>query len=309
MPMGRRIETVVVRPTRSVLSALVEAGLSDKEARAALARGAVFADGRRLKDPAAPLVAGARLTCSIDAGGPLVVADNDLVYLDEDLVGVCKTAGTVVYGDLTGDQDTLERAVARHVDPEGAAPLHAIGRLDRLVSGIVVFARTARARKALVEARRAWRIERVYVAITRPGPALDRGIVDAPIGKRARNPRQRQVVAAGVPGAERAVSRYEVRERAGGAAWLEVRPETGRTHQIRVHLGHAGAPIVGDATYGGARTLTLGDGAVVEIPQILLHAWRVTLPHPARGETLTLSCPLPAAFAELWARLKGGPRG
>jgi 23S rRNA pseudouridine1911/1915/1917 synthase len=167
----------------------------------------------------------------------------------------------------------------------------------------VVALRTERARQRAVELRRSGTIERVYVAVVWPAPTAEELVLDGPIGRHRSSARLRSV---GGPGATPALTRARVLSRlSAGAALVEARPVTGRTHQIRVHLSHAGHPIAGDRAYGGARRLTRVDGSVLACPRVMLHAARLSMPHPGGRGRLEASAPWPTDFEELVLSLGG----
>ena len=219
---------------------------------------------------------------------------------DGDLVAVAKPAGIPTIPDHGGAAHSLLAAVARAL---GLAPdrVHPTSRLDRDVSGVVVFALSKGAGARLLLARAEGRYDRRYVALAQRAPAPDRGVWTAPIG-RARDPRLRAVAG---PDPTPASTRYAVTAvAAGGACMLAVMPVTGRTHQIRVHAAHAGAPLLGDRAYGGPARVTLCSGRVLEPRRIALHAARVVVPRED-GTPLVLSAPLPQELASLWSALGG----
>jgi 23S rRNA pseudouridine1911/1915/1917 synthase len=219
-----------------------------------------------------------------------------------DLVAVEKPAGVPTIADHAGSAHALVALAAGvlHI-PESA--LHPTSRLDRDVSGVVVFARTQAAAQRLVRARAEGTYERRYVAISARAPSVGGGVWDAPIG-RAKDPRLRAV---GGREPVIATTRYAVCARTPcDAVLLGLAPVTGRTHQIRVHAAHAGAPIVGDRPYGGPARLTLPSGRVLELRRIALHAARVVVPDE-HGAPLSVSAIIPADLADVWLRLGGEP--
>ena len=166
-----------------------------------------------------------------------------------------------------------------------------VHRLDKGTSGLLVVARTQAAYDGLVAQLAAHTAERRYLALVWGHPASAAGLVDAPIGRSPRDPLKMAVVADG----REARTRYQVREtfdRPAPTALLDCRLETGRTHQIRVHLAAIGHPVVGDATYGGVRP-------ALDVPRPFLHAYRLSFDHPATGERLTFESPLPADLATI----------
>jgi 23S rRNA pseudouridine1911/1915/1917 synthase len=266
----------------------------------AVHEGRVFVGLRRVKREDEPVCCGD----IVEVAPPRPVKGEALRILarTRDLVAVDKPAGVPTIGDHTGTAHALLAVVARALGvPEGA--LHPTSRLDRGVSGVVVFARTKAAAHRLSRARAEQGYERRYVAIAARTPAADRGTWDAPIG-RARNPRLRAV--AGREGVD-AVTRYLVCERApSGEALLAIAPMTGRTHQIRVHAAHAGAPLLGDRDYGGPTRLTMASGRVLELRRVALHATRVVVPDE-HGSPLVVTAPAPPALVDLWSVLGGNP--
>jgi RluA family pseudouridine synthase len=217
-----------------------------------------------------------------------------------DLVAVDKPAGVPTIADQTGAAHALVALVAKVLGVREGV-LHPTSRLDRDVTGVVVFARTPAAARRLTDARAARAYERRYVAIAASAPEADRGTWDAPIG-RARQPRLRAVAGRE---ALHATTHFVVCGRApGGATLLAIAPVTGRMHQIRLHAAHAGAPLVGDRAYGGPARLTLAGGRVVELRRIALHAARVIVPDE-RGVPLVVSAPIPPDLADFWSALGG----
>jgi 23S rRNA pseudouridine1911/1915/1917 synthase len=208
-----------------------------------------------------------------------------VLHRDEHLLAVAKPRGlpTVPNGGFL--THTLHHLVRRSF-PE-AVPLH---RLGRGTSGLVLFALTPLARTRVSAAFRTSRVEKVYRALAVGVPERNTFTVDVPIGPVA-HPRLRSVHAALASGRP-AVSHVRVLEARGGASLLEVSIETGRPHQIRIHLAWAGHPLVGDPLYG-VGGLPLPDPGLPGDPGYRLHAHRLSLAHPATGERLVLECPPP----------------
>jgi 23S rRNA pseudouridine1911/1915/1917 synthase len=173
-------------------------------------------------------------------------------------------------------------------------PVTIVHRLDRETSGVTVLARTKAAAAALSEAFRVGGPEKTYLALCARPPSPPEGRVDAPLGKDLRRAGLRRVDPAG----DVAATAYRTLEASGLAALVEARPETGRTHQIRVHLAHLGAPLLGDAKYGGPRRI-----GEVAVPRVMLHAQRLELAHPVSGAPLVLEAALPPDFLALKAAL------
>lgn len=217
-----------------------------------------------------------------------------------DLVAVDKPAGIPTIADHAGAAHALVALVARTLGRR-QVEMHPTSRLDRDVSGVVVFACTLAAARRLKDARSAGVYERRYVAIAASNPPGDRGTWDAPIG-RALDPRLRTVAGKDAIDAK---THFVVCGRArSGAALLAIAPVTGRTHQIRVHAAYASAPLIGDRAYGGPTRLTLANGRVVQPRRIALHAAHVVVPDE-RGVPLAVSAAVPSALLDLWCTLGG----
>jgi RluA family pseudouridine synthase len=219
-----------------------------------------------------------------------------VLLVTPDLVAVAKPAGIPTIPDHAGSEHALIAAAARAIGA-AASSLHATSRLDRDVSGVVVFARTKRAADALRRARDEHAYVRRYVAIAAKLPSADSGTWDEPIG-RAKDPRHRQAFGKDAAPAE---SKYRVVARAHACVMLALAPITGRTHQLRVHASHAGAPLLGDRTYGGPKQITLPTGRVLPIARIALHAARVRIPDHE------FDAPIPDDLRAIWESLGGEP--
>jgi RluA family pseudouridine synthase len=223
-----------------------------------------------------------------------------VVWHAGDIVAVEKPAGIPTIGDHRGEAHSLRAATARALGVD-VGRLHPTSRLDRDVSGIVLFALTKAAASRLVEARAMGNYDRRYVALAFGSFALAQGTWDFPIG-RARDPRERKI---GGHDAVSARTRYAVCARSAGVLLLALSPVTGRTHQLRVHAAHAGAPILGDRAYGGPRRLDLEGGRVLAMDRVALHALRVTVPD-ARGRPRAAVSPVPPELKAWWSALGGG---
>lgn len=221
-----------------------------------------------------------------------------IVYQDDDIIGFNKPSGLSSQGGRGPDSHNLDDLMWAFVKPSGRRPM-LIHRLDRDTSGILLAAKSHPATSFLGKALSARTFDKTYLCLVSNGNALaDAGDIDVPlrreeIGREAWS----RVCAPDHADAQLARTGYEVLARAGEAALVRCSPHTGRMHQIRVHLSHLGAPIAGDARYGGALSL---DGYPVR--RLMLHALSLTFPHPAGG-TKTLSAPVPADMTELCAAL------
>jgi 23S rRNA pseudouridine1911/1915/1917 synthase len=232
-----------------------------------------------------------------------------VVHEDEALIVINKPAGLVVHPAAGHASGTLVNALIAHAPELAALPRAGlVHRLDKDTSGLLVVARTLTAHTQLVRALAARDIEREYDAIA-CGVFTAGGTVDAPLGRHARD-RLRQAV---TQGGRSAVTHYRVQERFRAHAWLRVRLETGRTHQIRVHLAHIHHPLIGDPLYG--RRALLPPRATPELCAALqnfrrqaLHATRLALQHPLTGRTCEWHAPLPDDLAVLIEALRDDAR-
>jgi 23S rRNA pseudouridine1911/1915/1917 synthase len=278
-------------------------GWSRREVQELLVAGAVLVDGRAvaksrrleandvvelLAEPAPP--GRPQLSPSV----PVVVR-----YEDRDLVVVAKPAGLVVHPGAGHPEDTLVNGLlARYPeiadvgDPARPGIVH---RLDRDTSGLLVVARSADAYDGLVAMLAAHEVERHYTALVWGHPESSRGVIDAPIGRSVRRPTRMAVR----EGGRLARTHYTVvaAYHEPGVARLECRLETGRTHQIRVHLQAIGHPVVGDAAYGGVR-------AALVLGRPFLHAGALAFAHPVTGAHVALTEDLPPELAEVLANLR-----
>ena len=219
------------------------------------------------------------------------------VFEDPHVVVVDKPAGLVVHPGAGHDRGTLVNGllarypeIAEVGDPYRPGIVH---RLDRGTSGLLVVARTDRAHRSLVEQMRRHGPERLYSALVRGHPQASAGVVDAPVGRSSRNPVRMTVTDRGRP----ARTHYEVERRyvePARVCLLTCRLETGRTHQIRVHLQAIGHHVVGDPTYGAGR-----GGDALGLSRPFLHARSLSFGHPVGGQTVRAESPLPPDLAEL----------
>jgi 23S rRNA pseudouridine1911/1915/1917 synthase len=229
----------------------------------------------------------------------------EVIFGDRDLIVINKPAGLVVHPGAGNARHTLQNGLLAF-DP-GLARVPRAGivhRLDKDTSGLLIVARTPEAHTALVAQLAARQIRRGYVALC-AGVMTGGGTVDQPIG-RHRSLRTRMTVRAD---GRAAVTHFRILRRLRAHTLVSVELETGRTHQIRVHLAHLGYPLVGDPLYGGRRRLPAGASpAVLSVlsgfKRQALHAARLGFTHPASGAELTFEAPLPADLATLVAALE-----
>ncbi len=224
----------------------------------------------------------------------------ELLFDGDGLVVAAKPSGMPTISDHRGHEGTLVAWVARaaHLDPSS---LHPTSRLDRDVSGVVIFTTSDLAREHLTRARDAGEYQRRYVGITTSMNLEDAGVWSAPIG-RTRDPRLRKVNGKDAIPAE---TRFRVASRAKNACMLTVTPITGRTHQIRVHASHAGAPLLGDSAYGGRSRVVSATGAITELTRIGLHCAWVSVPSMTKQEPVVFEAPIAEELREAWRWLGG----
>lgn len=233
-----------------------------------------------------------------------------IVFEDEYLLVVDKPAGMVVHPGAGHSSGTLAAALLAHASsvagvggPRRPGIVH---RLDKGSSGLLVVAKHARAYEALVGQFAARRVSRRYVAIVHGTLRRPAGIIEAPIGRRPRD-RVRMAVRP-VGQGKAAITRFTVLDRFPGFTYLEARLETGRTHQIRVHLAFLGHPVVGDETYRRRSTPRIQGPQLTALVQglngIALHAQDLGFVHPVTGERLEFTSPLPERMASLLSHLR-----
>jgi RluA family pseudouridine synthase len=279
----------------TVAEVLARMGADD----AAVAEGRVFHGRRRVRHGSESVAEGAVLEVAAPHTAPRAVR---VVMQEDDLVAVDKPAGMPTIADHGGASHSLVHVAAKTLGID-ASRLHPTSRLDRDVSGVVVFALTKEAAERLTRARSTGTYERRYVALATKAPQPSAGTWDAPLG-RARDPRLRMVRGRDAIAAS---TRYAVCSASpAGVAMLGVAPITGRTHQIRVHASHAGAPLVGDRDYGGPTRVTLPTGRVLEPRRVALHARRVVVPG-ASGAPIRIEAAIPPELEALWSALGGDP--
>ncbi len=245
------------------------------------------------------VAAGDQITVSIPAPAALDVQPQniplDIVYEDDDVLVVNKPQGMVVHPAPGHPQDTLVNALLYH------SPLSTINgvirpgivhRIDKDTSGLLMVAKNDQAHISLAAQLQAKTSQREYLALVHGVIKEDKGTIDAPIA-RAKNDRKKQAV---VAGGKHAVTHFEVLERFNEYTLIKCILETGRTHQIRVHMKYIGHPVAGDPLYGPKKTLK-GHGQ-------FLHAALLGFKHPRTGEQMTFTTPLPSIFEQTLATLR-----
>jgi 23S rRNA pseudouridine1911/1915/1917 synthase len=287
---GKRLDVVVAE---SVGVSRVRAG--------ELVRSGAVSVGGRPSSKSYRVVAGDVIEVSdVDVEPPPVPTGVGVLYEDDDVLVVDKPAGVVVHaapglreGTLVDALRSAGHTLAELPGPDRPGIVH---RLDRDVSGLLVVAKNDGAYASLSAAMARREIERTYLALVSGRPSVDRGKIDAPVGRDPRHPTRMTTLPDGRP----AITWFRVVESFDDVSLLEIRLETGRTHQIRTHLEAIGHPIVGDAVYGRDRSLarTLG------LSRPFLHAWKLSFAHPASGERIEVSSELPPDLAGVLSKLR-----
>jgi 23S rRNA pseudouridine1911/1915/1917 synthase len=291
--------------------------LSRSQIQRLIAAGAVTVDGRQVK--ASYIVRpGDLVVMELPPPEPPELlpepAPLEVIYEDDDLLVINKPAGLVMYPAAGHRSGTLVNALlARYPEmgaEEGGPRAGIVHRLDKETSGLIVVARTGAVRLALQEQFKRRQVHKVYLALLEGRPPQPRGMIDAPVG---RDPRQRKRMAV-VHDGRPARTLYRVLENFAGYTLVQVEPETGRTHQIRVHFAWLGCPVAGDAVYGrrkkapGSRKLPASpqsSGKVsLELDRQFLHAWKLRFALPATGEEIECVAPLPPELESVLAELR-----
>jgi 23S rRNA pseudouridine1911/1915/1917 synthase len=267
--------------------------------RALVAAGGVRVDGDVVRAPGRPMRRGEHVEALLDpeqlqsrsvrVDRPFELTAERILFQDDYVLAVDKPPGLPTHATADPSRPSLVSHVERFLSrmPRGAPSVLAVHqRLDRDTSGVVLLGLDPRANAGLARAFADHLAEKAYLAITRRPARLEsrRFRISAPLGPATAG---RPSVRIGGPDARPAETDVLVREVLGGALLVEVHPLTGRRHQVRVHLAHAGLPIVGDPTYGHADS---------RVSRLMLHAWRLALPHPLTGEPLRVEAPIPSDF-------------
>ena len=220
----------------------------------------------------------------------------EIVYEDSDVAVVNKPQGMVVHPSAGHTSGTLVNALLYHVKDlstiNGVVRPGIVHRIDKDTSGLLMIAKNDKAHQALAQELKEKKSLRQYVAIVHGNLPNDRGVIEAPIGRSDKDRKKQAVTAKGKP----ALTRFQVLEHFGDFTLVELTLETGRTHQIRVHMAYIGHPIAGDPVYGPRKTLA-GHGQ-------FLHAKKLGFTHPTTGELMTFSVDVPAIFQETLEKLR-----
>ncbi len=298
--------------------------LSRSRVKALIAEGRATRDGAPLASASEPVRAGSRYALDVPPAVPALPLPEDIplavLFEDADLIVLDKPAGLVVHPAPGNQEGTLVNALLAHAGEDlpgigGEKRPGIVHRLDKDTSGVMVVAKTERAHRALSAAFAERDLDREYLALAWGLPEPPSGEIEAPIGRHPAD-RKRMAVLSGADAERRgkpALTRYRTERAWGGAACalLRCRLQTGRTHQIRVHLAHTGHPLVGDPVYlrrvpGAARLLPPRQReALLAFPRQALHAATLGFRHPVTGKSLHFAAPPPPDLAGLLSLLDG----
>lgn len=291
---GRRLDAFVAESTvfsRSAVQRMIEAGDVLLNGREAAAKTKLRPGDEVSVTPPPPA-----MTDIVPQDIPI-----DIVYQDADIAVVNKAKGMVVHPAAGNPDGTLVNAIMYHIKDlsgvGGEVRPGIVHRIDRMTSGLLVIAKNDPAHVFLSDQLKTHAVSRVYYALCEGNFREDSGTVDAPIA-RSRSDRKRMAVD---PAGRRAVTHWQVLERFSDATFLRLELETGRTHQIRVHMAYIKHPIIGDEVYGRAKN-RLG------IVGQALHAGELKLIHPSTGEEMRFTAPLPEEFVTALEKLRAGAK-
>jgi len=227
-----------------------------------------------------------------------------VLYEDADLLVVNKAAGMVVHVGAGVKSGTLVNALLHHIaalsTAGGEERPGIVHRLDKMTSGLVVVAKNDIAHRRLSEQFKSREVHKTYMALVHGRVAADSGEIAKPVG---RDPYRRTRMKVGGLAPRAALTKYRVVRRIGHFTLVEAMPQTGRTHQIRVHLSSIGHPVVGDTTYGAPAKLRFGTGEESTLPRTFLHAAKLAFAHPITNARLQFEAPLPVELAAFLAHL------
>jgi 23S rRNA pseudouridine1911/1915/1917 synthase len=286
--------------------------LSRERIKALLASGAITrADGLTLRSASSKVERPLLLSIAVPPPEPAEAKPQDMplviVYEDEHLVVVDKPAGLVVHPANGNPDGTLVNALLHHCAGQlsgigGVARPGIVHRIDKDTSGLLVVAKSDVAHEGLARQFSDHSIDRVYLSIASGIPLPPTGTIDAPLGRSSHDRKKMAVVAEGC--GKRAVTHFRLLEPLENAAFIECRLETGRTHQVRVHMTHIGHPLLGDPVYGRNRPTHASTLKSIGFARQALHATRLGFIHPVKGKSLTFDSPLPKDMQELYTRLR-----
>lgn len=270
--------------------------------QALIKEGLVLVDGQVVRQPSAQLRGGERVTAQIPDPRPTSLQAEpiplDILYEDQHLIAVNKPAGMVVHPSAGHSSGTLVHAVLAH-DPDiegvgGERRPGVVHRLDKGTSGVIVLAKDDGTHRWLQEQFKRRTVEKAYLALVLGRPPSPQGIIDAPIARHSTQRKRMAVVPRGQGREARTV--FRTLEVLGGHTLLRVEPETGRTHQIRVHLEYLGTPLAGDRVYGRSKPS-------LALQRPFLHAYELSIPQPEGDTRWHFLAPLPGDLRRVLAEL------
>ena len=296
---GDRLDLFLVRQmpdwSRSQISRLIREGLVSVGTGRAKKAGDVIESGQKIS-----VIAKHEESHATPEDLPL-----DIIYEDSDILVVNKAAGMVVHVGAGVNSGTLVNALLGHIkllsSAGGEERPGIVHRLDKMTSGLVVVAKTDAAHRRLSDMFKSRDVHKTYVAMVHGRMSVDSGEVDRPVG---RDPRRRTRMKAGGIAARDALTKYRVLRRIGHFTLVEAMPQTGRTHQIRVHLASLGHSVVGDNTYGAPAKLRFGATEEPTLARTFLHASKLSFAHPILGTPLNFEAPLPKELAAFIAHVE-----
>lgn len=298
----RTIERICESDARLDVFAAEAADITRSRAGALIREGCVLVNGSQQAKAGCKLRAGDRVTVRIPEAEPASVEaediDLDILYQDADVAVVFKPSGMVVHPAAGNERGTLVNALLKHLDNlsgiGGEIRPGIVHRIDKDTSGLLIVAKNDAAHRSLAEQIKAHSFTREYRAVVYGRIKAD-GTVDAPI---ARHPQERKRMAVvRSPAAREAVTHYFVVRHFTGFTQLRLRLETGRTHQIRVHMAYIGHPVAGDPVYGPKKVITSLGGQC-------LHAGLIGFVHPRTGRYMEFEAPLPPYFTDFLKTLR-----
>jgi len=292
---GDRLDVFLARQmpdwSRSQIQRLIREGLVTVGSAPAKKSGEVIESGARIS-----VTAEHEESRATPEDLPLAV-----VYEDSDIVVVNKAAGMVVHIGSGIKSGTLVNALLCHLAPIGGLSTMGgeqrpgiVHRLDKMTSGLIVVAKNDAAHRRLSEQFKSREVHKTYVALVHGRVAANSGEITRSVG---RDPRRRTRMKAGGIAPREALTKFRVLRRFGNFTLVEAAPQTGRTHQIRVHLASLGHPVVGDTTYGAPAKLRFRETEEPTLPRTFLHAAELAFTHPRTGAPLKFEAPLPGELA------------
>ena len=290
-----------------------EVSLSRSQVKKLIEERAILLNDKPAK-PGTPVKAGDLVSCVLPQPQPLAVEPQPLpitiLYEDPSVIVIDKPAGMVVHPAAGNPSGTLVNALLYHCKDltgiNGVLRPGIVHRLDKGTSGVMVVAKDDEAYHHLVKQFKNRTVKKVYLAIAYGKFNKDEGVVDAQIG---RHPSERKRMSTHARRGRPAITTWKVKERFDGFALLEIHPQTGRTHQIRVHLSSVGHPLLGDPLYGrkgrsGSTQDPVLRGCMEKMGRQALHAHRLGFIHPRSGETVEFTSPIPHDMKEVLAGLR-----